>query len=80
MQTSGDGPRENYSDQQQNEESQSPQVSDSVSFENFAMFLNLVNNVYIRSSAPKQPISDQVIEEEELDSDLNRRPYGFVDS
>lgn len=44
------------------------------------MLLNLINNVYIRSHAPRRPIVNQVIEEEEADSDLKKRPFGYVDS
>lgn len=73
-----DGPQENYTDG--TGDTKSPlKEAESVSFENFAMLLNLINNVYIRSSALRRPIANQVIEEEEADSDLNKRPYGYVD-
>ena len=50
-----------------------------VTFENFAMLLNLINNVYIKNNFMGKS-SNQVIDEEEEDSEKNMRPFGFVDS
>ena len=52
---------------------------DYVSFENFAMLLNLINNVYIKNNIIAKS-SNQVIDEEEEGSERNMRPFGFVDS
>jgi len=54
-----------------------PQLVESTTFENFAMLLNLINNVYIKNSVnPKS--ANEVIEEEE-DAPL-KRPFGYVDA
>lgn len=55
------------------------QVRECVTFENFAMLLNLINNVYIKNTIQASS-SSQVIDEEEEDSEANARPYGYVDS
>ena len=55
------------------------QDPESVSFENFAMLLNLINNVYIKNNILAKS-STQVIDEEEEGSEKNMRPFGFVDS
>ena len=52
---------------------------DYLSFENFAMLLNLINNVYIKNNIVAKS-SSQVIDEEEEGSDRKMRPFGFVDS
>ena len=50
-----------------------------VTFENFAMLLSLINNVYIKNKIePKS--SNEVIEEEEEGSESSKRPFGYVDS
>jgi len=54
-------------------------VRECVTFENFAMLLNLINNVYIKNTIQASS-SSQVIDEEEEDSEANARPYGYVDS
>jgi hypothetical protein len=51
---------------------------DYVTFENFAMMLNLINNVYIKNNV--QPFTSQVIDEEEEESEALVRPFGYVDS
>ena len=51
---------------------------EAVSFENFAMFLNLINNVYINSKPSKS--TNEVIEEEEETNTQIFRPYGYVDA
>ena len=55
------------------------QVRECVTFENFAMLLNLINNVYIKNTIQASS-SSQIIDEEEEDSEANARPYGYVDS
>ena len=52
-------------------------VYDYVTFENFAMLLNLINNVYIKNN--NQPTTNQIIDEEE-ESESTHRPFGYVDS
>ena len=52
---------------------------DYLSFENFAMLLNLINNVYIKNNIVAKS-SSQIIDEEEEGSDRKMRPFGFVDS
>ena len=51
---------------------------DYVTFENFAMLLNLINNVYIKNNI--QPFTSQIIDEEEEESEALVRPFGYVDS
>ena len=54
---------------------------ESITFENFAMLLNLINNVYIKNNyAGVKPSANEVIEEEE-DLSINfKRPFGYVDA
>ena len=58
---------------------QKSQLVESVTFENFAMLLNLINNVYIKNNIQARS-ANEVIEEEEEGSENSGRPYGFVDS
>ena len=66
-------------EEETSEEGYQPQVRESVTFENFAMLLNLINNVYIKNNI-QATSSSQIIDEEEEDSEANHRPYGYVDS
>ena len=52
---------------------------DSVTFENFAMLLNLVNNVYIKNNTSAISTTD-VIDEEEDTGTMIVRPFGYVDA
>ena len=61
------------------EEAENNHVVECVTFENFAMLLSLINNVYIKNKIePKS--SNEVIEEEEEESESSKRPFGYVDS
>ena len=50
-----------------------------VTFENFAMLLNLINNVYIKNNVQARSANEVILEEEE-GSEHCGRPYGYVDS
>ena len=50
-----------------------------VTFENFAMLLNLINNVYIKNKIQAKS-ANEVIDEEEEESEEMKRPFGYVDS
>ena len=50
-----------------------------VTFENFAMLLNLINNVYIKNTIQAKS-ANEVIDEEEEGSEASGRPFGYVDS
>ena len=51
-----------------------------LTFENFAMLLNLINNVYIKNSNKHSKSVNEVIDEEEEGCEDSNRPYGYVDS
>ena len=51
-----------------------------LTFENFAMLLNLINNVYIKNSSKPSKSVNEVIDEEEEGCEDSNRPYGYVDS
>lgn len=61
------------------EDPERDQLVDCVTFENFAMFLNLVNNVYIKTQIQAKD-TNQIIDEEEENSESKCRPFGYVDS
>jgi hypothetical protein len=50
-------------------------VQDTFSFENLAMFLNLINNVFIN-----QPSNFSTCEEMLDESNEGQRPFGMIDS
>ena len=72
----GDGPADG--DYEEEKEIDSNSDVDCVTFENFAMLLNLINNVYIKSTIQAKS-ANEIIEEEEEDSEGSKRPFGYVD-
>ena len=44
------------------------------------MFLNLINNVYIKNSQASRVGTSEIIDEEESNCEGNNRPFGYVDS
>ena len=53
---------------------------DSATFENFAMLLNLINNVYIKNSRAFAGSNAVIDEEEDTEKVKIERPYGYVDA
>ena len=61
------------------EEVKEKRMVECVTFENFAMLLNLINNVYIKNKIQAKS-AHEVIDEEEEGSEECQRPFGYVDS
>jgi len=54
---------------------------DSVTFENFAMLLNLINNVYIKNNTPARSTNEVIDEEEDFGTGtMIVRPFGYADA